>query len=347
MILRIKGERKLEIETRGLVTIIVPLYNTQRYIKRCLESLINQTYKNIEILVVDNDSKDSSPRIVEQMAKQDSRIKLLRNKKTFSVGYSRNRGLDNAKGEYIWFVDSDDYAENNFLEVMIEKMEANEVNIIQCCYRSFDDFEDYKDYLPYHEEKLYSGVELCKIMNQFIGLAGPNIMVWTKLFRRKVLQDIRFYEAVAYEDMFFSYKVLYHQKKVLWIPDRLMNWRINSSSNTSKYNYCDFYICEIQAYIERAGFFKSRNEIELYELVMKRLYYVATQHLYLYKKFVKDKSDVRKKKMWLISLIKKSYPKLMKMDRWTLRTRMRMTFIRYFPSTFGRISVHHRLDLNK
>lgn len=341
-------EEVLEKEiNKDLVSVIIPMYNVEKYIKKCLDSILNQTYSNIEVIVIDNASSDSGVRIVKKICESDSRVVFLENEKTYRVGYSRNRGMDYAKGEYIWFVDADDYADNNFLEIMLKEMKANNVNIVQCCYRSFNDFNEYKDYLPFHQKQIFSGYELCKIMNQFIGLAGPNIMVWNKLYRRKILKDVRYYEGTTYEDMFFTYKVLYQQERILWIPDRLMNWRINANSATSKYNYRDVYLDEIHAYIERINFFDERHEQELKELVMKRLYYISTQHLYLYGKFIEDRYDVKKKQKWLVGIIKELYPKLIKMNRWSFRTKLRMRWIRYFPKSFGYLSVTYKLNLEK
>lgn len=329
-----------------LVSILVPMLNMEFYIAKCLDSLINQTYKNIEIIVVDNASTDRSIRIVEDYMRKDSRIRLIKKDKTYCVGHSRNIGLDEAKGDYIWFVDSDDYAENNFIEVMLGKMKQYDVNIVQCCYTSFDDMGEEKDYLPYCEDKIYSGRELCVFMQDFVGLCGPNTMLWNKLYKREVLKDVYFYENRTYEDMFKTYTILYPQEKVLWIKDRLMHWRKNVSSATSMFNYRASYIDEIYAYIERAGYFKSKGDEELYKLTLKRLYYVSTQHLYLFPRFVDDKILVRKNVLWLKTILNDTYCKLKKF-KLPFSTKLRMEYIKLFPNSFGRMSVKYHIDLKK
>lgn len=332
--------------TEGLVSILIPVYNTELYLPRCLDSLLGQTYKNLEIIAVDNASEDSSLRILKEYAERDRRIRIVEKKKTGFVGESRNLALDIAKGEYIWFVDSDDYAEVNFLEIMLHKMQSANVEIVQCCYKIFDDYGNEEDTLPYKNDKIYSGRELCIFMNDFVGLCGPNVMLWNKLYKRSALLGIHFLEGHAYEDMFRTYLWLYPQKRILWIADRLMNWRKNIFSTTAICNYRDFYLDEITAYIQRLEYFKKKQDYKLYRLALKRLFYATAQHLYLYTTFIPDKIKVRKQKWRLHSIIRYSYTELCKLD-WPLYTRCRMRFIRYFPKTFGKISVHHKLDLSK
>ncbi|MBS4840269.1 MULTISPECIES: glycosyltransferase family 2 protein [Clostridium] len=330
----------------GLVSILVPMLNMQLYIEKCLESLVNQTYKNIEVIVIDNNSEDRSIRIVEDYIKRDNRVRLVTKEKTYSVGHSRNIGLDEAKGDYIWFVDSDDYAEHNFLEVMLKKMDEANVDIVQSCYFTFDDFGNEKDTLPYHEDKIYSGRELCVFMQDFVGLSGPNTMLWNKVFRKSVFDGFYFYENRAFEDMCLTYKIFYKQERILWISDRLMHWRKNASSATSRFNYRDFYIHELYAYVERAGFFKSVGDEENYKLLMKRILYVSTQHLYLFNQFIDDKILVRKNELWLKVLIIESY-NILKTLNMPFSTRLRMEFIKRFPRVFGYISVKYHIDLKK
>lgn len=328
-----------------LVSIVVPVYNTELYIKKCIESLINQTYKNIEIIVVDNCSNDSSLSIIRDFG--DNRIKVYQNSKTFSAGYSRNRGIEYANGDYICFVDSDDYAEPEFVATMIGKLEVNkDLNIVQCCYRSFDELGDYKDYLPYKEDKYFSGRDLCVLMNRFVGLCGPNTMIWNKMYRKSVFDNYRFYEGRYYEDMYLSYKILYNESKVLWIKNRLMNWRKRFLSDTALTNYSKMHIHEIYAYLERALFYKQHNDIELYNLTLKRLCYTSAQHIYLIKKNF-GKKDGAKETEILKSIIKHISPDLLNMECWSLITKIRIAFIRRFPVIFGKISISVKLDLEK
>jgi glycosyltransferase involved in cell wall biosynthesis len=333
-------------EVKDLVSIIIPVYNTELYLTECLTAVTGQTYPYLDIIIIDNASSDSSVSICKKFMRNDPRIKLLTKPHTSSCANSRNMGLTYAKGKYISFIDSDDIPKPEFIETLLDKMVRNDVKIVQCCYEVLYESGDIADTLNYHQDKMYSGKELCKIMNQFIGLCGPNTMLWNKLYAREVFENERFYEGRAYEDMFLVYKLLYKQEKVLWIADRLHYWRKSSGSGTSLFNYNEHYVDEIHAYLERARFFRARNETELYELTLKRLYYISTQHLYLYPKFV-DRNRSLKTTGWLKSVIRDTYPRLMKMKCWPVRTKMRMTFIRLFPKIFGSVSIKHKLDFSK
>ena len=332
---------------KGLVSVIIPVYNTELYLTQCMESILGQTYQNIEIIAVDNASTDGSLRILREYAQKDDRVRIVAKKINASAGRSRNIGLDAASGEFIWFVDSDDYAEKNFLEVTVAKLqEYKDINIVQTCYWTFDDFGTDSDTLPYHETKMYTGRELCIFMSDFVGLCGPNVMLWNKLYRREVFDKRRFYEGKAYEDMFMTYMLLYEQKKVLWLNDRLMHWRINVSSGTSRYNYRAFYSDEIKAYVKRLEYFKKNNDDELYRMTLKRIYYISAQHIYLTEQYVDNVTAAKKQVVWLKAVINWAYDELMKYE-WPSYTLRRMKSIRHNPVKFGKASVVKKLDFTK
>ena len=112
-----------------LVSIIVPIYNTEEYIDKCVESIINQTYKEIEIILIDDGSTDNSPILCDKWEEKDKRIHVI-HLKNGGVSRARNIGLKNANGKYISFIDSDDYVESNFIEVMIEEFMKEKADIV-------------------------------------------------------------------------------------------------------------------------------------------------------------------------------------------------------------------------
>ena len=116
-----------------LVTIIIPVYNVEKYLPKCLDSIINQTYNHLEIIIVDDGSKDSSGLICDEYALKDQRIKVL-HKKNGGLSSARNAGLDIAKGDYIMFVDSDDYVESHYCEVPLKHALEKNVRIVSFGY---------------------------------------------------------------------------------------------------------------------------------------------------------------------------------------------------------------------
>ena len=115
-----------------IITIIVPVYNVEKYLERCTQSLVNQTYQNIEIILVDDCSTDSSPEICDRLAQTDNRIKVIHKEKNEGLGFARNTGIENASGDYILFIDSDDYFDLNTCEITKAKLEESGADI--CCF---------------------------------------------------------------------------------------------------------------------------------------------------------------------------------------------------------------------
>lgn len=121
------------MENKPLISVIVPVYNVQKYVRKSVESILQQTYKNLEIILVDDGSTDESGKICDMLARSDNRVTVI-HKKNGGLSDARNAGLDRATGELIGFVDSDDYIEKNMYEVLEERMRINEADI-SCCGR--------------------------------------------------------------------------------------------------------------------------------------------------------------------------------------------------------------------
>ena len=125
----------MEMEKQPLISVIVPVYNVENYLPRCLDSIINQTYTNLEILLVDDGATDNSGKLCDEYAQKDNRIRVF-HKENGGVSSARNMGLDNATGEYIAFVDSDDYIDKCMYEIMLNSSVQNNADIVVCGYLS-------------------------------------------------------------------------------------------------------------------------------------------------------------------------------------------------------------------
>ena len=113
-----------------LITVVIPIYNVEKYIEECLNSIINQTYKHLEILCIDDCGEDNSIKIVEEYSKKDNRIKIVYNKENAGQGYCRNIGIQEANGDYIYFIDSDDFIDLDYIEKMYNEMIKNDVDVV-------------------------------------------------------------------------------------------------------------------------------------------------------------------------------------------------------------------------
>ena len=185
-----------------LVSIIVPIYNIEKYLERCIESLIKQTHKNIEIWLIDDGSTDNSRKICDEWMDNDSRINVI-HKKNGGVSSARNVGLNNCKGEYVVFVDADDYVKENYIEVLLNSAVENncEMAIVNFIEKYSDGREKKVGYTT--KSKLLNRKEfLDNLCNKNSYKSGP----FNKIFLRKIIveNNILFDENVFYgEDLFF------------------------------------------------------------------------------------------------------------------------------------------------
>ena len=144
-----------------LISVIVPIYNVEKYLDRCVDSIINQTYKNLEIILVDDGSPDNCPQMCDDYAKKDSRIKVV-HKENGGLSDARNVGMEVATGEYVSFIDSDDYISLDFYETLLETIVDNDSDIVECGVVKFyedNSFDKYSDDLKVTNYDTVDGLE--------------------------------------------------------------------------------------------------------------------------------------------------------------------------------------------
>ena len=194
------------IEEFPLVSIIVPVYNVESYLVRCLDSLIHQEYKNLEIILVNDGSTDSSLRICQEYLKKDQRIKLI-TQDNQGLSMARNKGLDFASGQYLCFVDSDDWVEKDYVSFAMKLIILNQSDI--CCFAYYLSDGYYKDRMP--KVDLKGNVINCDKLQAQKLLARDIIIashVWDKLYKKELFNDIRFPQNMTYEDVYIMHEVI-------------------------------------------------------------------------------------------------------------------------------------------
>lgn len=216
---------------KGFVSVIVPVYNSERYIARCLDSIINQSYDKLEIIVVDDGSQDDSKTIIEKYSKLDKRIIFIQ-KENGGVSSARNVGLAVASGEYISFVDSDDWIDKDMFADMLRKMQEAELCI--CGYRKIFPNGSACS-LPCKNETEYARNELIRSM---FSLKEKHFFweVWGKLFKHSCVDDLRFNTEITHcEDMLFMWEIIKKIKKSIYISGSYYNYAYNDNgaSNNS------------------------------------------------------------------------------------------------------------------
>lgn len=208
-----------------LISIIVPVYNAEKYIERCLNSLINQTYNYIEILCIDDGSKDNSYNIIKEF--KDKRIKLLRQENA-GPAKARNLGLKNSNGEYIMFCDADDYYEPNMCELMLETIIKQNVDFVICGCNVVNTYNSrirQKSELNYYELRIKG---YCNIgIYEFLIL---NSMIWNKIFKKSIIDkyDIEFISGYEHDDYNFFYKYLSCCSNFYSLDKKIYNYDISN-----------------------------------------------------------------------------------------------------------------------
>lgn len=189
------------------VTVIVPVYNVEKYLSECIESILAQTHKDLEIILVDDGSTDSSPDICDSYAEKDSRIKVV-HKENGGVSAARNTALDVMTGDYVTFIDSDDVINVHFVEYLLDLCVSNKADLSYCCFLTFLNMEEidiYKTYDYVSETCIFGKDESLK--NFFSAWMLPNVC--NKIFKAELFNNVRFPKATRAEDLRAMFEVLF------------------------------------------------------------------------------------------------------------------------------------------
>ena len=259
------------MEQMPKVSIIVPVYNVERYLRQCLDSLVNQTYQNIEIICVDDGSTDASSEILTEYALKNSKVRVIRQKNS-GLSVARNVGFSFATGEYVMYVDSDDWIDVCTCEKAVFKAEEHAADLVMWPYiREFPNRSAPK--VIFSEEKTFHAAECRELQRRMVGLLGTELAhpenadalctVWGKLYLRELIaqNDIHFTDLQrigTYEDGLFNLHYLAHVKNATYIPDYLSHYRKNSGM-TSKYRkelaaQWKNLFSDMRGYIEKGGY---------------------------------------------------------------------------------------------
>lgn len=210
----------------GLISIIIPVYDVEKYLTKCLDSILAQTYSNYEVLLVDDGSPDCCGEICDEYETKDQRFRAI-HIENLGVSVARNIGLSKAKGNYIGFVDPDDYIENTMFEKLIQAIASNNADIVVCGYSSFGK-ENGKLNIPSH---IYSCDEA---MFALIENDHMPSYLWNKVFKRELFEGISFPQNMRYEDVCVMHKLFLKSNQVYSISDVLYHYFVREDSITGK-----------------------------------------------------------------------------------------------------------------
>lgn len=222
--------------TNPLVSVIIPVYNVEKYLRDCVDSVLSQTYKNIEIILVDDGSPDNCPSICDEYATKDSRVRVI-HKENGGLSDARNVGIDIANGEWLCFVDSDDVVNVEYVNVLLSAAIQNDCDIAICGYKRFsaDEEINIKNSFSNTKTRIISPVEAFK--NQYISDVTRYVVAWNKIYKKKLFSiDIRYPKGRLHEDDFTTYKLFFRANKIADLSAVLNFYRTRNESITAKYS---------------------------------------------------------------------------------------------------------------
>ncbi len=270
------------------ISIIVPIYNVEKYLKKCVESILNQTYKNIEVILINDGSTDNANEICLELEKNDQRVKYISTKNK-GVCHARNEGLLIATGEYITFVDADDYIEPNMYEEMIKDIEKNNADIGICGYDTGDTTKE-----KTLEKKIFDREEAIKNLFNDNSYRG---FLWNKVYKKEVLYDeeknIKLFDErlKILEDLVYNYDIFNKINKVIYNHKKFYHYiqRESSVLNTKFSKARLTTLIALDILIEKIQDEYIKNELKIHYLRS------ASHSLYYLKKDKKNNLDIIKK----------------------------------------------------
>lgn len=295
-----------------MISVIIPVYNVKSYLKKCVDSVINQTYKDLEIILVDDGSTDGSSEICDQYKTIDSRIKVI-HKKNGGLSDARNCGIDISKGEYITFLDSDDWVDENIYKILYDALKKYDVNISICKLKQVCS-EDEKLDVSKDNIIIYSSLELSKKLyynnNTIIQIVGA----CNKLYKKNVFKNKRFPYGKFYEDGFLIPILLNEAKNVAYIDKELLYYRQREGSITHK-KFSEKTLECIEVYEYLINYYKNNRLIELIDGPKKFLVENILMCYYLAKKsHLENKKDIMDNLLYKFESIDLKYNKPLKQN---------------------------------
>lgn len=299
----------------ALVSVIIPIYNTEQYLKRCVESVLVQTYQNLQVILVDDGSPDKCPNLCDMYAESDSRIIVI-HKENGGQSSARNAGIEIATGDYITFLDSDDYLHSEFISRMVFAKEKSNVDIVQCEIKSvLNDKEHTEKDIDLHKWRILSGREAVLSYKYKVSACA-------KLYNSKLFESIRFPEGKIFEDEATYYKLAYICKNVCLISEALYFY-VQSNNSTMRNKQQKLCMDFITVAEDRLAFFENTGDYQLIQNALAR--YCIT--LILKHRLCKRKKIDKATQKILIKNFKNNYSKV---DKTLLSRRDRILYRLYF-----------------
>ena len=261
-----------------LISVIVPVYKVEPYLRECVDSILNQTFTDFELILVDDGSPDNCPAICDYYSEKDSRVIVI-HKNNGGLSSARNAGLDIAKGEYISFVDSDDILNRDFLFILNSLIESYGCDFSVCKSMSFINKDEIKSTHSNKVAEVFTPDEYWR--NKKIS-ETDFVVSWNKMYKKEIFNSLRFPNGKIHEDEFLIHRIVFNSKKIVATNTILYFYRKRSSSIVGN---GENFACQCEALIDR---FLYANSIQKYQIVKDSM-----QKFYRYFYRIKDVNEAK------------------------------------------------------
>lgn len=315
--------------SNSLISIIIPIYNVEKYLPACLDSIIGQTHKDLEIILVNDGSTDNCRQICEEYAEKDKRIKVI-HRENGGLSDARNAGLEIATGDFISFVDSDDMISSDFYEKLLNALLSNDADIAECGFLKFETEQELKilPETPVSKIELFEAEEALELlMKDYI-----QSMVWNKIFRKEIVIDSEFPKGKIHEDVFWTHQVIGNSRKIVKIHDILYFYRQQKNSIMGK-RYSLHRLDAVEA-LEARIFYMKKYFPKLESLAIRVFCFTAMSHLRQLNEHPEidpNESYRNEIKQWI-----RKYNKISVIKNWNLKTIFWFEFFYIAPNAYLR-----------
>ena len=261
-----------------LISVIVPVFNVENFIDVCISSLIKQSYSNIEIILVDDGSTDSSSMLCDKWATEDARIKVI-HQTNGGLSAARNSGLDIATGDYICFVDSDDFVMEDYVKCMVDAIEETDADVAICDVITAKSPALAK---PITSNRILDAAECRTWLDNLISREYVLMVVsWNKLYKKELFADNRFEEGKLHEDEFMINRLLFNIKKMVYVPLEEYVYRMNSSSITGSENEFNVaHLDVIDAFTDRIDVSLVNKDVGFAKITLRNTMYKLADYYF-------------------------------------------------------------------
>ncbi|PWB88333.1 glycosyltransferase family 2 protein [Methanobrevibacter thaueri] len=280
------------------ISVIIPVYNVEDYLSQCLDSICNQTFKDIEIICVNDGSIDNSLDILNEYAESDRRIKII-NQHNQGLAASRNQGLKEAKGDYVYFIDSDDYIELDALEKLHENIVTNSSDMVLFKFQKVDDYRNvHKRGVEFKIDKIFGDIDYGNFTFTYKDVKrhvmNSAFSACLKLYRRDFIEDISFPIGLNFEDVPVHVKLMLEAESLSFVPEFLYNYRSNPDSilNSSANGFDIFKVIDmVEEYLKENGHYEELENEFIFFKIAQILVYLKSERSDEYFKRAKDEFE--------------------------------------------------------